>query len=106
MTLDQHITLTCENGLLDKTEFVKVQEQINEKNFMNMEDFDRLLNIGFPIDLELKKLKGTEDLSEIKQLVKAKKVSARNFVAIILSNVFNDGILKIHPLKSFNETES
>ncbi|UKB77950.1 hypothetical protein [Chryseobacterium sp. MEBOG07] len=98
MTLDQHITLTCENGLLDKTEFVKVQDQINEKNFMNMEDFDRLLHIGFPIGRELKKLKDTEDISEVLQLLKDKKVSARNFVAIIKSNVFNDEILKTHTL--------
>lgn len=98
MNLDQHITLTCENGLLDKAEFVKVQDQINEKNFMNMEDFDRLLHIGFPIGLELKKLKGTEEISEIQQLIKDKKVSARNFVAIIQSNVFNDGILKLNTL--------
>ncbi|MBM7420477.1 MULTISPECIES: hypothetical protein [Chryseobacterium] len=98
MTLDEHITLTCENGLVDKTEFVKVQDQINEKNFMNMEDFDRLLYIGFPIERELKKLKGTEDISEVLQLVKEKKVSARNFVAIIKSNVFNDEILKTHTL--------
>jgi len=98
MTLDQHITLTCETGLLDKTEFVKVQEQINEKNFMNMEDFDRLLHMGFPIGLELKKLKDTEDISEIRQLLKDKKVSARNFVTIIKSNVFNDGIIKTPPL--------
>jgi hypothetical protein len=63
-----------------------------------MEDFDRLLNISFPIGLELKKLKGTEDISEIRQLVIDKKVSARNFVAIIQSNVFNDGILKTHTL--------
>lgn len=98
MTLDQHITLTCENGLLDKTEFVKVQDQIDEKNFMNMEDFDELLHIGFPIGRELKKLKDTEDISEIMQLVKDKKVSARNFVAIIKSNVFNDEIVKTHTL--------
>ncbi|MDQ0781329.1 hypothetical protein [Chryseobacterium sp. W4I1] len=98
MTLNQHIRLTCENGLLDQTEFVKVQEQIDEKNFMNMEDFDRLLHIGFPIGRELKKLKDTEDLSEILQLIKDKKVSARNFVAIIKSNVFNDGIPKTPPL--------
>lgn len=98
MTLDQHITLTCENGLLDKTEFVKVQDQIDEKNFMNMEDFDELLHIGFPIGSELKKLKDTEDISEIMQLVKDKKVSARNFVAIIKSNVFNDEIVKTHTL--------
>lgn len=98
MTLDQHITLTCENGLLDKTEFIKVQDQIDEKNFMNMEDFDRLLHIGFPIARELKKLKGTEDISEVLQLVKDKKVSARNFVSIIKSNVFNDEILKTHTL--------
>lgn len=98
MTLDQHITLTCENGLLDKTEFVKVQDQIDEKNFMNMEDFDELLHIGFPIGRELKKLKDTEDISEIMQLVKDKKVSARNFVAIIKSNVFNDEMVKTHTL--------
>lgn len=98
MTLDQHITLTCENGLLDKTEFVKVQDQIDEKNFMNMEDFDELLHIGFPIGRELKKLKDTEDISEIMQLVKDKKVSARNFVSIIKSNVFNDEIVKTHTL--------
>lgn len=98
MNLDQHITLTCDNGLLDKTEFVKVQDQIDEKNFMNMEDFHRLLYIGFPIGRELKKLKGTKDISEVLQLVKDKKVSARNFVAIIKSNVFNDGIPTIHPL--------
>ncbi|OBW43502.1 hypothetical protein AB670_00031 [Chryseobacterium sp. MOF25P] len=105
MNLDQYITLICENGLLDKTEFVKVQEQINEKNFMDMEDFDRLLHLGFPIDLELKKLKGTENISEILQLIKDKKVSARNFVAIIQSNVFSNGALIMHPLKSCNETE-
>lgn len=98
MNLDQYITLTCENGLLDKTEFVKVQEQINEKNFMNMEDFDRLLQIGFPIGIELKRLKDTEEISEVRQLVKDKKVSARNFVAIIQSNVFNNRILKLNPL--------
>lgn len=98
MTLDQHITLTCENGLLNRTEFIKVQDQINDKNFMNMEDFDELLYIGFPIERELKKLKGTEDISEVLQLVKEKKVSARNFVAIIKSNVFNDEILKTHTL--------
>ncbi|AZB29344.1 hypothetical protein [Chryseobacterium balustinum] len=98
MTLDQHITLTCENGLLNRTEFVKVQDQIDEKNFMNMEDFDKLLHIGFPIGRELKKLKGTEDISEVLQLIKDKKVSARNFVAIIKSNVFNDEILKTHAL--------
>ena len=98
MNLDQHITFTCENGQINKTDFVKVQEQINEKNFMNKEDFDRLLDIGFPIGLELKKIKGTEDISEIRQLVKDKKVSARNFVAIIQSNVFNDGNLKLNPL--------
>lgn len=73
MTLDQHITLTCDNGLLNRTEFVKVQDQINDKNFMNMEDFDELLHIGFPIGRELKKLKGTEDISEVLQLVKEKK---------------------------------
>lgn len=96
MNLDEHITLTCKNGLLDKTEFVKVQDQIDEKNFMNAEDFDRLLHIGFPIGQELKKLKGTEEISEVLQLLKNKKISARNFVAIIKSNVFNDEIIKTH----------
>lgn len=65
---------------------------------MNMEDFDELLHLGFPIERELKKLKGTEDISEVLHLVKEKKVSARNFVAIIKSNVFNDEILKTHTL--------
>lgn len=103
MTLDQHVALTCLNGKINKTEFVKVQDQINEKNFMNVEDFDRLLEIGFPIGKELKKLKGIEEISEVEQLLKTKKVSARNFVSIIKSNVFNEGILIIHPLKSCRE---
>lgn len=93
MTLDQHITLTCLNGRINKTDFVKVQDQINEKNFMDIEDFYRLLDIGFPIGRELKKLKGTDEISEVVQLINNKKVSARNFVAIILSNIFNEGIL-------------
>lgn len=105
MTLDQHIALTCENGQINKTDFIKVQEQINVKNFMDMEDFDNLLRLGFPIDLELKHLKNVETVLEVRKIVNDKKVSARNFVAIIQSNVFNDGILKIHQLKSCNETE-
>lgn len=105
MNLDQHITLTCENGQIDKTDFVKVQEQINEKNFMDMEDFDNLLRLGFPVDLELKHLKNIETVLEVRKIVNDKKVTARNFVTMIKSNVFNDGILKIHPLKSCNETE-
>lgn len=102
MNLDQHITLTCENGLLNKTEFVKVQEQINEKNFMSMEDFQRLLDIGFPIGLELKRLKQTEDISEVRLMVSDKKITASDFVAVILSNVFHDEVLKMHPLKDCN----
>jgi hypothetical protein len=42
MNLDQHLTLTCENGLINKTDFIKVQDQIIVKNFMDMEDFDNL----------------------------------------------------------------
>lgn len=99
MNLDGHITLTCENGQIDKTDFVKVQDEINKKNFMNMEDFDNLLRIGFPIGLELKKLKDVETVLEVRKIVNDKKVSARNFVAIIQSNVFNDGILKKHQLE-------
>lgn len=103
MDLEKHIEVTCEQGNIDKTEFIKVQEQINEKNFMNMEDFDRLLKIGFPIGLELKRLKKTEDISEVREMVKDKQVSAADFVAIILSNVFYDRIIQMHPLKSCRE---
>ncbi|MCY0970085.1 hypothetical protein [Chryseobacterium wangxinyae] len=99
MNLDQHITLTCENGQINKTDFVKVQDEINKKNFMDMEDFENLLKLGFPIDLELKKLKDVETVLEIRKIVNDKKVSARNFVAIIQSNVFNDWIKTKYSLK-------
>lgn len=88
MKLEEYIKITCENGKIDQNEFLKIHSEINEKNYLGTKDFDDLLKVGFPIGLELKRLKKTDNITEIRDMVENKKVSAADFVAVILRNVF------------------
>ena len=103
MELEERIKITCLNGNIDQNEFLKIRSEINEKNYLSTQDFDNLLQVGFPIGLELKRLKKTENITEIRDMVANKEVSAADFVAIILSNIYYDQILIMHPLKNCNE---
>ena len=62
-----------------------------------------MLNVGFPIGLELKRLKKRENVDEIIAMVENRKISAADFVAVILSNMFYDELAIMHPLRNCNE---
>lgn len=103
MELKEYIKITCKNGNLNENEFLKIQSDINKKNYLSTQDFDNLLKIGFPIGLELKRLKKTESITVIRGMVENREIIAADFVAIILSNIFYDEILIRNPMKSCNE---
>ncbi|WP_284464914.1 hypothetical protein [Chryseobacterium sp.] len=103
MNLDNHIEVTCQEGLIDKNEFLKIFSRVSENNLLDIQDFERLLAIDFPIDLELKKLRKAENITDVVKLVNDNEIVEADFIAIILSNMFYDGVVKRHPLKSCDE---